>query len=586
MLESLKRTATGVEARGWRELLAHWLQWAMIPLTALGIPALWFGLETRSMRVPMVLALLAVLAGLLFGALQPALALRARARILALACFATASVGCVLGAYLGNQTLVFALGILVTGLLLGRRALLVHVAGASLVLALVGWGMSAGWLPQPPLVDISPLHAHAWLRVWFVACLVWTFLGLLVLQVVGHIEGALAQSQAEQLRRAQALEASMRAEKRELVGRLAAALAHDINNSLQVIEIANELAHDARATAEQRQESRQVVSEAAAQAARLVRYLLTLGRKDVHAPRRVRLAESLARAERLGRSLLPSNIALTSELRGDANLWVDEGQLVHALLNLIVNARDALPEGGHIRLAAQPHEFAQPRAVGSRSLSAGAWVALSVIDDGTGMDAATLALACEPFFTTKAAGQGTGLGLASVQAFAQQSGGQLELHSQLGQGSCVTLWLPRVQAAEPQPARPASDQPAAGRTVLLLDDDASVRQLLETVLTEAGCRVLSADRGARALEWLEQHPGPIDLLCTDAVVPGFAVAELLERFEARHPGAPVLICSGFVGEELARRGIETGRYRLLSKPFTPDELVRAVHELIGAPAPA
>jgi CheY-like chemotaxis protein len=201
-------------------------------------------------------------------------------------------------------------------------------------------------------------------------------------------------------------------------------------------------------------------------------------------------------------------------------------------------------------------------------------------DTGSGMDAATQARAFEPLFTTKPIGQGTGLGLASVLSTIQMSGGHVTLHSEVGRGTRITLWLPIADAAIAQQvttARPVLPS-LAGLTVLVAEDSAGVLRLVHEVLTEAGCTVLQASDTTQALAHVRSHTA-IDVLCTDVVMPGPPVRDLLEQFSQSHPSAGVLILSGYVGDDLARRGIEDGRYQLLPKPFGTEQLTLAINAI-------
>jgi PAS domain S-box-containing protein len=368
------------------------------------------------------------------------------------------------------------------------------------------------------------------------------------------------------------------AQKMEAVGRLAGGIAHDFNNALTVITgyghvVLGELPADSPA----RPHVGEMV-EAGERAAELVRRLLAFSRKSVLAPKVLDLNEVVRGLEGMLRRLLGEDIDLVARLQpGLGRVRADPGQLEQALFNLAANARDAMPRGGRLTV-----ETADVPAGEGR----GPQVLLAVTDTGCGMTAEVRARAFEPFFTTKEKGKGTGLGLAMVHGFVRQSGGQVEVCSEPGRGTTFKLYLPRareeVAGRTPHPAPPAA--PRGAETVLLVEDEESVRALVRQVLRGRGYAVLEAGDGARALRVAEIHLRPIHLLLTDVVMPGVGGRELAERLLALHPEARVLFTSGYTDDAVVRHGVLEEEVHFLHKPFSPADLAQKVREVLDAPA--
>ncbi len=419
----------------------------------------------------------------------------------------------------------------------------------------------------------------------------------------------------EQLRQAQKMEA---------VGQLAGGMAHDFNNHLTAImsfagfaEGALPEGHPARADLAELQ-------QAAGRAAQLTRQLLAFSRRQVLQPRVIDLGEVVLGLENMLRRVLGEQVALSVQVSPGAGcVRADAGQLEQVIINLCVNARDAMPGGGRLTVAVSaapdPGDPADPRELGggwgeapeftlgaggggrpapaepSRPVGSAAGLAprlegplvmLSVSDTGVGMDPETQVHAFEPFFTTKPAGSGTGLGLSTVYGIVTQSGGAIRVFSAPGRGSEFRVYLPRVEGraeARPGDARPG---PVRGsETVLLVEDDGAVRALVRRALAGAGYRVLEAGRAGEALESASRHAGHVDLLLTDVMLResnGFALSRQLA---ALIPGLRVLYVSGHAGGHLEAAGLGTGEGAFLAKPFTPEVLLRRVRDVLDAPRP-
>jgi CheY-like chemotaxis protein len=276
--------------------------------------------------------------------------------------------------------------------------------------------------------------------------------------------------------------------------------------------------------------------------------------------------------------VLPENIRLQVAVANDAPaIFVDAAQMHHVLLNLCLNARDAMPSGGVLSIRAQRF-----LADGQGAVNAGIFCALEVRDTGCGMDRATLDRAFEPFFTTKGK-LGSGLGLSTAHGIVTQSGGHVQVESAPDQGTTITVLLPLAHEAPSEEPAPLPLKAAYTRaTVLVAEDDGAVRDVMVEALRDAGYDVLSAGDGDAALELARRYRDPIDLLCSDGVMPGLNTAELISGFRHLFPDAPVLVCSGHVREDDLREKVETRDVRYLGKPFTGRALAEAVAESLAA----
>lgn len=397
------------------------------------------------------------------------------------------------------------------------------------------------------------------------------------LEADGRVSGAfvLASDITEQ-KRAQA--ALLQGQKMEAVGQLAGGLAHDFNNMLTVV-IGN------LATLQERNVAgNQDFLEPALMAARhgvaLIRRLLSFARQQPLEPQPVDIGALIHSLILLLRGSLPENIGLETRLRHQPLFALaDPHQLESALLNLALNARDAMPDGGELCIAAERQTVAEA-AARELEVAPGDYVRITVGDNGCGMDAATVARACEPFFTTKGYAAGSGLGLSMAYGFIRQSGGALRLDSAPGQGTRVGLWLPGTAAALPaleEGARPPLAT-AAGQLVLLVEDDPEVRKVLRLQLTELGYPVIEAEDGAEALRILEAG-ADVGILVSDMVMPGGIDGKTLAtRVRASRPGIGVLLVSGYAGERA-----DTGPdLPLLAKPFGRRELAAALRAVVNS----
>jgi two-component system cell cycle sensor histidine kinase/response regulator CckA len=367
----------------------------------------------------------------------------------------------------------------------------------------------------------------------------------------------------------------------ETVGLLAGGMAHDFNNLLNVIMGYAELLARSLPQADTRRGRIDHILQAALKAGRLTRRLLAFSRRPAEGPRVVDLNALVSEAERMLRRLIGEDVDLVLQLGvGVGNVKVDPGQLELVLLNLVVNARHAMPRGGTLTLATDngcPHrdEEARPAATDR-------YVRLTVSDTGVGMDAETKALIFEPFFTTKPTGEGTGLGLATVSGIVRQSGGVIEVESEPGRGSSFRIYLFRVDERPHHPpplAVSSRSGPRGDETILLVEDQESLRDLIREALQLQGYNVLVAGDGEAAFETARRHRGRLDLLITDIVMPRLDGCELARRLGAERPGLRVLYMSGH-GPELVASRDTIGSGAVLEKPFSTKALSLRVREVL------
>jgi two-component system, cell cycle sensor histidine kinase and response regulator CckA len=384
----------------------------------------------------------------------------------------------------------------------------------------------------------------------------------------------------EQFRQAQRLEA---------VGRLAGGVAHDFNNILTAIIGYSELLLEDFTAGDTRRGRVAEIRSAANRAAALTRQLLAFSRKQVLQARVLDLNAVVGGLDEMLRRLVGEGVKLEMVL--DASLGrvkADPGQVEQILLNLAVNARDAMPDGGRLTIETANAVFDDAYAQAHVGSTPGRYVMLAVSDTGSGMDAATQARIFDPFFTTKEQGKGTGLGLATVYGIAKQSGGNVYVYSEPGRGATFKVYLPRVGEPVEAGRRTPAGQPAAeGReTVLLAEDDPSVRGIISATLAQHGYRVLAAPDGETALETARAEPGEIQLLLTDLVMPGIGGRELAEAVGAERADLRVLYMSGYTDDVVVRHGVLEAGVPYLQKPFTPAALASMVRAVLDDVRPA
>jgi len=398
----------------------------------------------------------------------------------------------------------------------------------------------------------------------------------------GRVTGIL--SIAADLTEMRQLEVQYRqAQKMEAVGRLAGGIAHDFNNLLTAIIGTTSLVLEDMGLESRARLDIQEIEKAAKRAAGLTRQLLIFSRQQVLEPRALDLNALVGNLEKMLHRLIGEDIELRTKPGAPLGaVRADPGQLEQAIVNLVVNARDAMPQGGRLTIETADVELDRSYVAAHVPFQPGPYVLLAISDTGVGMDGATKARLFEPFFTTKEPGRGTGLGLATVYGIVKQSGGYVWAYSELGHGTTFKIYLPRV-AETPERPESATGTPTPVRgseTVLVVEDQEEVRKLTQRVLEGRGYAVLAARNGAEALEIVARHPTRIHLMITDVVMPGMNGRELAELACARRSDLKVLYVSGYTGEAVLQHRLLEAGVAFLQKPFTPDALARKTREVL------
>jgi len=393
-------------------------------------------------------------------------------------------------------------------------------------------------------------------------------------------------SQAEGRRERSRLEQQFRqAQKMEAVGRLAGGVAHDFNNLLTIITGYADLLLGGRNLDKSTRTALEEVRRAAERGGALTHQLLAFSRGQPFTPRAVQLNTLIVNMEKMLSRLIGEDIELiTVPGAGPAAVHTDPGQLEQVIMNVVVNARDAMPGGGKLIIETANVHVDQAYAGPNVDLKPGAYVVLAISDTGMGMDSETIAHLFEPFFTTKAPGKGTGLGLATAYGIVKQSGGAISVYSEPGRGTTVKIYLPSAEgkagAGSSTKARP--ELPRGSETILVLEDEARVRRLICEVLTARGYHVLEAVRGEEAIRLAAEHKGRIHLLLADVVMPEMSGPQAAEQIRALHGNIKVLFMSGYTDEAIAHHGVLESGAPFLQKPFLPDTLARKVREVLNS----
>ena len=372
------------------------------------------------------------------------------------------------------------------------------------------------------------------------------------------------------------------AQKMEAVGRLAGGIAHDFNNLLTVINGYGELLLAELPAADPSRELIREIAAAGDRAKALTRQLLAFSRRAIIEPKVLDLKAVVADIDKMLRRIIGEDIQLTVAADPESGaVKADAGQMEQVILNLVVNARDAMPQGGRLTIEVRNAELDESYVRDHVEARVGAHVLLAVSDTGCGMDAATMARVFEPFFSTKGE-QGTGLGLATVHGIVKQAGGHVAVYSEVGHGTTFKVYLPRVQQRPPEgKAQPGSAvMPRGSETLMLAEDEDGVRALTRRVLQACGYTLLEARDGAEAVRIAEQHQGRIDLLITDVVMPRMGGREVAERLMALQPGIRVLFLSGYTNDAVVRHGILEAEVAFLQKPFSATALAAKVRKVL------
>jgi PAS domain S-box-containing protein len=374
------------------------------------------------------------------------------------------------------------------------------------------------------------------------------------------------------------------AQKMESVGRLAGGVAHDFNNMLMVIMGFSDIALNRIDSPDEVRRCLMKIKGAGKRSANLTRQLLAVGRKQVLEPRRINLNHILAEMDEMLRRVIRENIKVTNRYKGDLGMvFVDPVQIEQVMLNLAVNASDAMPDGGKLTIKTSNIDLGSDFVRKHPEVEPGPYALLAVSDSGIGMDEATLSQIFEPFFTTKPVGVGTGLGLAMVYGVVKQSGGFIWAYSEPGMGTKFEIYFPRVPG-EDSGAKTAQaiSPPSTGgsETILLVEDEQMVLELTASILKDAGYKIVTASTPKQALEKMAHQIGPIHIMITDVVMPGMSGPKLANRILAEYPEMKLIFMSGYTDATLLKnRSIQLGS-AFLQKPFSPDALKAKVRELL------
>ena len=379
------------------------------------------------------------------------------------------------------------------------------------------------------------------------------------------------------------LEAQLRqAQKMDAVGQLAGGVAHDFNNLLTVVIANAGLAMETLAAGDPPHEELQEITRASARAASLTRQLLAFSRKQVLQPRLLDLCEVITGVTPMLERLIGDDISVVTHIASDLGLVrADPGQLEQDLMNLALNARDAMPDGGVLTLRVENLGICEGERSATERVTAGPYVMLTVTDTGCGMTPDVRDRVFEPFFTTKAVGKGTGLGLSTAYGIVEQSGGALWVDTAPGSGTTFHLCFPRVAACRTSESIAMGEEapPRGAETILIVEDETGVRLLARKILERQGYAVLDAADGHEALALAAAHRGPIDLVITDMVMPDLNGRDLSQRLIALYPSVRVIYMSGYTDDEIIRRGLDTNS-TFVEKPFTVDTLARTVRSAL------
>jgi PAS domain S-box-containing protein len=399
--------------------------------------------------------------------------------------------------------------------------------------------------------------------------------GTLVLATIVDITAR--KKMEEQLRLSQRLEA---------IGKLAGGVAHDFNNLLAVIMGCADVILDTLPPGHPAVKKVEMIRQAGSSAADLTRQLLAFSRQQMLQPRVLDLREIVERTQVLLRRLIGEDIELSVSTEPSLGcIKADPGQIEQVLINLAVNARDAMPQGGRLTIEARSVDLDESYKEDHQPVIPGPYVMLAIEDTGCGMDRETQARIFDPFFTTKELGKGTGLGLATVYGIVKQSGGYIWVYSEVGQGTVFKVYLPRIDQVAQNAEREESEAPALKgcETILLAEDSESLRELAGEYLESIGYTVIRAVSGKEALQRAKEFDGPIHLLLSDVVMPEMSGPELAAQVASLRPGIKVIFTSGYTDDAIAREGVLNRTVAFIQKPYRPKALARKIREVLGEP---
>jgi signal transduction histidine kinase len=375
------------------------------------------------------------------------------------------------------------------------------------------------------------------------------------------------------------------AQKMEAIGQLTGGIAHDFNNLLTIVNGYSEMLLQTLPASDPQRDNAVQIKEAGERAVLLTRQLLAFSRRQMLEPKVLELNAVVTNTEKMLTRMIGEDIQLVTALMPRlGRVKADPGQIEQVIVNLAVNARDAMPQGGKLTIETANVELDENFARRHVVVKPGQYVMLAASDTGCGMDAETQKRIFEPFFTTKERGKGTGLGLATVYGIVKQSGGSIWVYSEVGRGTTFKMYLPRVEE-EPDAVLPGTVRAAplkGTETILLVEDDTPLRKLTLAILRHGGYDVLSAASREEALQLCGRHQGPIHLMLTDVVMPGRSVREFVEQLASTRPAMKVLHMSGYTDDTVVRHGVMEQSVAFLQKPFTTHSLLRKVREVLDA----
>jgi len=521
------------------------------------------------------------------------LSYRSRAWTIVLLTLAASAIFYVFAGFNPGPVLSAALCIALAAMLLGQAAFIAVLTLMTTFLLGIAFTMWLGaWSgPHPQIATVPSPSAWFWTTV--VTVLFWLGLGYSLLYVVDAVEMNVERlrEEAKQRRKAhqrrrEAEAVAAQAQKLEALGQLSAGIAHDFNNALLVLRGWNDilLMDDSPAT---RAKATDAINQSIDQAKHLASQLLTFGRSQARKPRYLQISEVVQGTADTLRRIVPAKFGFRTDIRESGFVLADESQLQQLLFNLVINARDALQDGGTIDVrcrVAEDGEISQPDHD-----DVNGWVIIEVEDDGIGIDEETKQRIFEPFFTTKEAGRGTGLGLSTVFGIVKQSNATISVSSEPGDGTRFRIVFPLVDMAPPSGAATASTSLAEheslpttnGGRIFVLEDDPLAQELLLFALHGAGFTTVRASNGDEALKLISNDSKPFDLLSADVVFPGAGLDQVIATFKQHNPSGRVLICSGYVPEDISLADLESGAYEYLAKPFTPKRLIDKISSMLG-----
>ncbi|MCC7386450.1 MAG: response regulator [Deltaproteobacteria bacterium] len=582
------RGAGELEGQPWRDVLARRMALISLPLLLLGVVGAWYALDRPSGRYVVLGVVLPVVSLLALSAFAGWPRGRALYWEIPFGFLIASSAGYAVVGFLAAPGVVLAIAVLLSGLLLGYRGLLVLSISGALSVALVATAVLEGWIPPPDPASITPTEARNWVRTNAIAFLGMAMIGLVATQVVERIEAAFERARREtELRiaaeqdRLEAQRRAMEAQKLEIVGQLAAGVAHDFNNTLTVVLGAAEAIALDLAPSSPSQGLVVMIRDATTHAGQLTRQLLAFSRKARTVSRPFDVHQAIEDSVALLRRSLDRRIRVVTELSAPSSTVIgDPGLVFNAFLNLAINARDAMPAGGDLRFATASAQVEAEEAA-RHEIEPGPYIRVSITDTGAGMSAEVLAHIFEPFFTTKPIGQGTGLGLAAVFGTVKDHRGAIVASSQPGAGSTFDILLPIAAGStdpEPRPG-PRPRQELGGGRALVVDDEPLVRRSIASQLGHLGYEAVTAEGGAEALALLRQDPAAFTAVVLDLMMPGMSGKQVLLAIREIAPGLPVILCSGYSSEGGLGELLEPGMVESLAKPFTREELTGVLAKL-------